>query len=136
MHPWLAGLIGGCLIGAAASILLWWNGRIAGVSGILNGVLLPRRGDLRWRLCFIGGLILGGGVYLWLVPQALVPRQGYPVLMLIAAGLLVGFGARQANGCTSGHGVCGLGRWSSRSLGAVVTLMATAMLTVYGVRHL
>jgi len=136
MHPWLAGLIGGCMIGAAASLLLWSNGRIAGVSGILNGVLLPQRGDVRWRILFLAGLILAGGSYLWLVPQALSVRQEFPLGLLLLAGVLVGFGARMANGCTSGHGVCGLGRWSRRSLAAVMTFMATAMFTVFLVRHL
>ena len=135
MSGWMTALAGGMMIGVAATLLLWLNGRIAGVSGMLNGVLMPKRGDVAWRILFLFGLIAGGGVYLALIPGAYSPRTGFPVPALLVAGLLVGFGTRMGNGCTSGHGVCGLGRLSMRSLAAVLTFMATAIATTFLVRH-
>ena len=135
MNDWVTALLGGVLIGGAATLLLWLNGRIAGISGIVAGVLMPRNGEVAWRVAFLVGLIGAGAAYLWLVPGAYVPRQGFPPLLLVVAGLLVGFGTRMGNGCTSGHGVCGLGRLSLRSLAAVLTFMATAFVTTYIVRH-
>ena len=131
----MTALAGGVLIGLAATLLLWLTGRIAGISGIVGGVLMPRSGDVAWRAAFLIGLIGAGAAYLWLVPSAYTPRQGFPPLLLVTAGLLVGFGTRMGNGCTSGHGVCGLGRLSVRSFAAVLTFMATAVLTTYIVRH-
>jgi uncharacterized membrane protein YedE/YeeE len=133
---WVAALAGGVLIGTAATLLLWLTGRIAGVSGILSGVVFPARPDVAWRVAFLGGLILAGGAYLLFVPGVPPPRTGVPAGGLVLAGLLVGFGTRMGNGCTSGHGVCGLGRFSLRSLAAVMTFMATAMATTFVVRHL
>ncbi|MEN5209881.1 YeeE/YedE family protein [Stenotrophomonas terrae] len=135
MTGWMLALAGGVLIGLAATLLLWLTGRIAGISGIVGGVLMPRSGDVAWRGAFLIGLIGAGAAYLWLVPGAYTPRQGFPPVLLVAAGLLVGFGTRMGNGCTSGHGVCGLGRLSVRSFAAVLTFMATAVLTTYIVRH-
>lgn len=135
MSTWMTALAGGVLIGLAATLLLWLTGRIAGISGIVGGVLMPRSGDVAWRAAFLIGLIGAGAAYLWLVPSAYTPRQGFPPLLLVTAGLLVGFGTRMGNGCTSGHGVCGLGRLSVRSFAAVLTFMATAILTTYIVRH-
>lgn len=135
MTGWMLALAGGVLIGLAATLLLWLTGRIAGISGIVGGVLMPRSGDVAWRGAFLIGLIGAGAAYLWLVPGAYTPRQGFPPVLLVAAGLLVGFGTRMGNGCTSGHGVCGLGRLSMRSFAAVLTFMATAVLTTYIVRH-
>lgn len=132
---WVMALAGGVLIGLAATLLLWLGGRIAGVSGILGGVVQPRRGDTAWRLAFLAGLLLAGGVAIPLLPGIATPREGYPPLLLVAAGLLVGFGSSLGNGCTSGHGVCGLGRLSPRSLAAVLTFMATAVGTTWIVRH-
>ncbi len=136
MTGWVNALAGGALLGTAATLLLWLNGRIAGVSGVLNGVLTAKRGDVAWRVLFLGGLIVGGAAYLTLVPAAYVPRSDFPLPALLLAGLLVGFGTRMGNGCTSGHGVCGLGRLSMRSLYAVLTFMAAAMATTFVVRHL
>ncbi|KRG39611.1 YeeE/YedE family protein [Stenotrophomonas pictorum JCM 9942] len=136
MSAWLTPLAGGILIGLAATLLLWLNGRIAGISGIVGGVLLPRAGETAWRVLFLLGLIGAGAAWLLLVPGAYTPRQGFPVWMLVVAGLLVGFGTRMGNGCTSGHGVCGLGRLSPRSFAAVLTFMATAIVTTFVVRHL
>ncbi len=133
---WLIALAGGVLIGLSATLLLWLNGRVAGVSGILGGVLFPRSGDVSWRVAFLVGLIAAGGLYMALVPGAPLPRTDFSRTGLIVAGLLVGFGTRMGNGCTSGHGVCGLGRLSMRSLAAVLTFMATAIATTFVVRHL
>jgi len=135
VSAWPAALAGGVLIGLAATLLLWLNGRIAGISGIVGGVLLPQRGEVAWRLAFLLGLVAAGAAWLWWVPGAHAPRQGFPPALLVAAGLLVGFGTRMGNGCTSGHGVCGLGRLSPRSLVAVLAFMATAIATTYLVRH-
>lgn len=132
---WLA-LAGGVLIGVSATLLLWLNGRVAGVSGIVNGVLFPRAGEMSWRVAFLLGLVAAGGLYMTVVPGAPLPRTDFPRAGLVVAGLLVGFGTRMGNGCTSGHGVCGLGRLSARSLAAVVTFMALAIATTFAVRHL
>jgi len=135
MSTWISALAGGVLIGLAATLLLWLTGRIAGISGIVGGVLQPRQGEVAWRAAFLVGLIAAGAAWLWLVPGAYTPRQGFPPVLLVVAGLLVGFGTRLGNGCTSGHGVCGLGRLSLRSLAAVMTFMVTAIATIYIVRH-
>lgn len=132
--PW-ASLAGGMLIGLAAALLILFNGRIAGISGILGGLLRPRSGDLGWRIAFLAGLV--GTPLLWQLWQALPPVQidaGTPAL--IVAGLLVGVGVRYGAGCTSGHGVCGLSRLSPRSLAATCAFMAAGFLTVYLLRHL
>lgn len=132
--PW-SSLAGGMLIGLAAALLILFNGRIAGISGILGGLLRPRQGDLGWRIAFLAGLI--GTPLLYQVWQALPPVQidaGTPAL--IVAGLLVGVGVRYGAGCTSGHGVCGLSRLSPRSLAATMAFMAAGFLTVYLLRHL
>lgn len=135
MDTWPTALLGGVLIGLAATWLLWVNGRIAGISGIVGGVLVPARGDVAWRVAFLVGLVGAAGVYLHFVPGAFVPRVDFPRGALVVAGLLVGYGTRMGSGCTSGHGVCGLGRMSPRSLVAVATFMATAIATTYLVRH-
>ena len=131
--PW-ASLAGGMLIGLAAALLILFNGRIAGISGIVGGLLRPRSGDLGWRIAFLAGLI--GTPLLYPMWQALPPVQidaGPPAL--IVAGLLVGVGVRYGAGCTSGHGVCGLSRLSPRSLAATCVFMAAGFLTVYLLRH-
>ena len=131
----LTALAGGMLIGLSATLLLLLNGRIAGVSGILGGVLSPKKGDIEWRLMFLFGLVGAAGLYMAVVPGAPVPRADFPRAGLVVAALLVGFGTRMGKGCTSGHGVCGLGRFSKRSLVAVLTFMATAIATTFVVRH-
>ncbi len=128
----LAALAGGLLIGGASLLLLITCRRVAGISGIVDGLLPPHRGDLGWRLAFLAGLALGGLVLTAQLPTDL--HASRPII--IVAGLLVGLGARLGGGCTSGHGVCGLGRRSPRSLVAVLTFMATAFLTVFVTRHL
>jgi uncharacterized protein len=137
MHDFtpLPALIGGILIGLAATVLLVGSGRVAGISGILGGLLLPTRGDRQWRALFIVGLLIAGGVAAWLAPERIgASPRSLPVLAL--AGLLVGVGTRLGNGCTSGHGVCGLSRFSPRSLAATLTFIAVGMIVVYALRAL
>jgi uncharacterized membrane protein YedE/YeeE len=132
--PWTAAA-GGLLIGLAAALLVLFNGRIAGISGIVGGLLRPVRGELGWRAAFVAGLV--GAPLAWRAFAAL-PRLHVAASMpvLIAAGLLVGLGTRYGSGCTSGHGVCGLSRGSPRSLAATVAFMAAGFATVFIVRHL
>jgi uncharacterized protein len=130
---WGSGLAGGILIGLSAALLLTGTGRIAGISGVLGGLVHPARGEVQWRVLFAAGLLVGGALALWLLPGAYAssPRSA-PVVAI--AGLLVGVGTRIGNGCTSGHGVCGLSRGSARSLVATLTFMATGALTALAVR--
>jgi len=132
--PWSA-LAGGLLIGASAVVLLWFNGRIAGISNILGGLLPPRRGDAAWRVLFLGGLVAGGAVAQALGSGPPQGREGLSPWLLALGGLLVGFGVSLGSGCTSGHGVCGLGRLSARSLAAVAVFLATGIITTTFVRH-
>lgn len=129
-------LVGGVLIGISVTVLLLFNGRIAGVSGILNGVFFASKNERLWRWLFLLGLVLGALLFRTGLPDFNVPRQNYPLPLLIIGGFLVGFGARLANGCISGHGVCGLANLSLRSLVAICAFMLSGMLTVYVVRHL
>jgi uncharacterized protein len=132
--PWSA-LMGGGLIGLGATILLLANGRIAGVSGIIAGLLTPRRGDIAWRAAFLIGLLLAGGIAAGLAPERLgsSPRGA---LLLVLAGLLVGVGTRLGGGCTSGHGVCGISRLSVRSIVATALFVATGIAVASGLRWL
>ncbi len=129
-------ILGGLLIGLAATLLLWSIGRIAGISGIFYGVATAPRGDRAWRIAFLAGMMIAGALVMQFVPAPPPRMQTGATSLLLAAGLLVGFGTRLGNGCTSGHGVCGLGRLSWRSAAAVATFMAAAMATVYVMRHL
>lgn len=125
------GLIGGIMIGLSAILLMAFNGRIAGISGVLGGMLEARGEELTWRLTMILGLIAGGAIMFVIAPDSFgVPPADLPILGIVAAGLLVGFGTRLGSGCTSGHGICGLSRFSVRSFVAVGVFMATAVLTV------
>jgi uncharacterized membrane protein YedE/YeeE len=131
----VAASAGGVLIGLAAAILLLFNGRIAGISGVVGGLLAPVRDDVGWRVAFVLGLVGAPGAWLLLAaPPALQVDASWGAL--VVAGLLVGIGTRYASGCTSGHGVCGLSRLSPRSLVATLTFMAAGFATVYLVRHL
>jgi uncharacterized membrane protein YedE/YeeE len=123
MHPFIAALLGGALIGLSASLLLLLQGRIAGISGIIGGLLPPTPGDADWRVTFVGGLVVDS-----------MPLRTVGVTAV--AGLLVGYGTRLGNGCTSGHGICGLSRLSGRSLASVLTFMAAGGVTVFVVEHL
>nr|WP_086937873.1 YeeE/YedE thiosulfate transporter family protein [Thaumasiovibrio occultus] len=135
--PWHA-LYGGMLLGVSASLLLLFNGRIAGISGIVGGIIQPDSGGLVWRVLFVGGMIGAGlvanqfGVHFPLFPS----DANLDVTNVVAAGLLVGMGTKMGNGCTSGHGICGIGRLSKRSFAATCTFMAVAMITVFIRLHL
>lgn len=131
-------LLGGALIGLSASLLLWANGRVAGISGVVGSLLAPIRGDISWRALFFGGLLAGGLLLAWLRPVSFAAPASLSLgggALLVVAGLLVGFGSRLGNGCTSGHGVCGISRGSTRSIAATLTFMATGVLTVFLARH-
>jgi uncharacterized membrane protein YedE/YeeE len=132
--PWSA-LAGGALVGIAAAMFALLNGRIAGISGVIGGLLNPAAGDVAWRAAFVIGLIGAPLVYALFaaVPKPQIAAE-YGALVL--AGLLVGIGTRYGSGCTSGHGVCGLSRLSPRSLAATVTFMAAGFATVFVTRHL
>ena len=132
MASWQAGLLGGVLIGIAATLLLLLNGRVAGVSGITFNVL-QRNGREPWRLAVLAGLVIAGGIAMRVTgPVATSPA---PFAVVVLAGLLVGYGTRLGGGCTSGHGVCGIGRMSKRSLVATTVFVASAMATVFVLRH-
>ena len=132
--PW-SSLAGGVLIGIATAMFVLLNGRIAGISGVLGGLLKPAKGDVAWRLAFVLGLVGAPSAYLLFnnVPSLQIDA-GYAAL--VAAGLLVGVGTRYGSGCTSGHGVSGLSRLSPRSLAATASFMGAGFLTVYVARHL
>jgi uncharacterized protein len=132
----LASLIGGLLIGSAASAMLWLDGKIAGISGILGGLLQPVRGDALWRACFVVGLFAAGLIMRILNPAAYAFTISRSTGAIIVAGLLVGFGTRLGSGCTSGHGVCGVSRISARSLLATATFLVTGAATVFLINHL
>ena len=127
-------LAGGVVIGLAASLLLWTNGRIAGVSGIVGGLWRPVAGDLSWRALFLGGLLAAGLMAVVFVPERVAFSLDRSLPLIAVGGLLVGFGTRLAGGCTSGHGVCGNARWSLRSAVATVTFIAAGMITVLALR--
>ena len=132
--PW-SSLAGGVLIGLATAIFALLNGRIAGISGVIGGLLKPAKGDVAWRAAFVLGLVGAPLVYmLFTVLPTLQIDAGYGALGV--AGLLVGVGTRYGSGCTSGHGVCGLSRLSPRSLVATATFMGAGFLTVFVIRHL
>jgi len=132
----VSALVGGLLIGLSANLLLWLNGRIAGVSGILFGLLSGSLPERVWRGLFVLGLVLGTDGYLALTHTPAPVRQGFPVPLLLLAGLLTGFGTARANGCTSGHGVCGLARLSLRSLAATATFLGVGLATTFLLRHI
>ena len=132
----ISSFVGGVLIGLSASGMLLFNGKVAGISGILAGVLRPVKADTLWRTCFIGGLVVGGLILRALVPEAFDFGTVRSMGALTVAGLLVGFGTRLGNGCTSGHGVCGVARLSTRSIAATATFLATGAAVVYAVNHL
>ena len=135
MHPFLSALLGGALVGLSASLLLLLQGRIAGISGILGGLLPPTAGDTDWRVAFVAGLVTAGAVATAAAPAAFDVTPLRTVGITAVAGLLVGYGTRLGNGCTSGHGICGLTRFSVRSLASVVTFMVAGGVTVFVVEH-
>lgn len=131
--PW-SSLAGGLLIGGAAAMLALLNGRIAGISGIIGGLLNPTNGDVAWRAAFVAGLVTSPLLYAQFVALPR-PQIDASIGALVAAGLLVGIGTRYAGGCTSGHGVCGLSRGSPRSVAATAAFMGAGFGTVFVARH-
>ncbi|HLO75773.1 MAG TPA: YeeE/YedE family protein [Magnetospirillum sp.] len=131
--PWSA-LAGGALIGAGAVLLMLTNGRIMGVAGIVGGLLGEVGREAAWRLAFVAGMVVPG-VLAGLSGELFLHGNGLGLGLLLLSGFLVGFGTRMGNGCTSGHGICGLARLSPRSLASVVTFMAVAGIVVYVRRH-
>jgi len=129
-------LLGGILLGLAAGAMLLFNARILGVSGIYGGLLTTKHGDTLWRAVFIAGLIAGGCVMQCVYPEAMSFEVDRSLGAVSVAGLLVGFGARLGNGCTSGHGVCGVGRLAPRSMAAVAVFMISGALTAIAINHL
>lgn len=127
-------LAGGALIGLAAALLWLLNGRIAGISGVLGGLLKPAKGDIAWRIAFVLGIMAAPLVYT-LIATPVTPQIDADFAALIVAGLLVGAGTRYGSGCTSGHGVCGVSRLSPRSLVATACFMAAGFVTVWLIRH-
>lgn len=132
--PW-ASLAGGLLIGLSAAAFVLLNGRVAGISGILGGLVTAPKGDAAWRIAFLGGLVLAPSLWLLFAPAAEARFEG-GIARLVTSGLLVGIGTSYAAGCTSGHGVCGLARLSPRSLVATLLFMAAGIMTVWVVRHM
>jgi uncharacterized membrane protein YedE/YeeE len=132
----VSALVGGALIGGSAALYLILTGRVAGISGILGGLLLPSSGGRGWRLAFLAGLISAPLAYIAVTNRAPEVEIDASAPVLVVAGLLVGFGSRLGAGCTSGHGVCGIGRGSARSIAATSIFMTTAIATVFVTRHL
>jgi hypothetical protein len=137
MHPYVAAAIGGVLIGLSAVLLMAFSGRIAGISGIVGGLLPPKPAqDRSWRLAFVAGLLASPVLLGLITGDRHIGPPVVPPTMLVIGGLLVGIGTALGSGCTSGHGICGVSRLSPRSMAAVVTFVATAVLTVFITRHL
>ena len=130
----IGGFAGGLLIGLAVALMLFLNGRVAGISGIVGGLITLRLRENAWRLAFVAGLVLGALAYVWAAGAAPV-RVVSSLPAVLVGGLLVGFGTRLGSGCTSGHGLCGMARLSRRSLVATATFFGVAMLTVFVTRH-
>ena len=131
--PWTS-LAGGAVLGLSAALFVLLNGRIAGISGVLGGLLRPRAGDLAWRVAFVGGLLVAPLVF-GLFMELPTMQVAAEAPLLVAAGLLVGIGTRLGSGCTSGHGVCGISRLSPRSIVATLSFMASGFLTVFLTHH-
>lgn len=136
MSAYILPLIGGLLIGASAVMLMAFNGRIAGISGIASGLArAPLAPESRWRIAFLAGLLLGPLIAMALTGKNLIGAPAASPAILIIAGLLTGLGTALGGGCTSGHGVCGMARLSARSLAATLIFMAVAIVTVFATRH-
>lgn len=133
---WIYALLGGILIGIAVSLMLYWNGRVTGISGIINSAFTAARTEAGWRLAFLAGLLTGGLLLKLFQPEVFSGQLNTPVWSIVLAGLLVGFGSTLGSGCTSGHGVCGISRLSIRSILATVTFILAGMAAVYAFRQL
>jgi uncharacterized membrane protein YedE/YeeE len=132
----ISALLGGALIGLSASLLLLLNGRMAGISGIMTGLLNSPLKAKIWRSLFLLGLIIGAASFQFFSDGSLTLREDYPVWAIIVGGFLVGLGTRMGSGCTSGHGICGISHFSIRSMIATVTFMASGMITVFIFKHI
>lgn len=136
-QDWINALLGGAIIGISVSLMLLFNGRVTGISGIVNGILSPLKGDTAWRVLFVMGLFAGGLALKVASPETLsIGALATETWTLVVAGLLVGFGTVMGSGCTSGHGVCGISRWSIRSLVATVIFIGAGVVAVYLFRML
>ncbi|NOQ64859.1 MAG: YeeE/YedE family protein [Methyloprofundus sp.] len=131
----VSALLGGALIGLSVSLLLLLNGRMAGISGIMNGLFSAPKKEEIWRGLFLVGLVIGAVIFQLLTNDSLSLRQDYPILLIILGGFLVGFGTRMGSGCTSGHGICGIANFSIRSISATITFMLSGMVTVYILKY-
>ncbi|MEO8002450.1 MAG: YeeE/YedE family protein [Arenimonas sp.] len=131
----LSALTGGGLIGLSASLLIYFNGRIAGISGIAWGALHQKGFERIWRIVFIAYVIIGGSIWIGFFSNEVSPRFMFPVWKIVLAGLLVGIGTKLESGCTSGHGICGIARLSKRSMIAVIIFMLSGIITTSLVRH-
>ena len=131
----MSGFAGGLLIGSAVALMLLLNGRVAGISSIVGGLLTLRLRDAAWRAAFVAGLIIGALAYLWTADQTTPVRVLASLPAILVGGLLVGFGTRLGSRCTSGHGLCGMARLSRRSVVSTATFFGVAMLTVFVTRH-
>jgi uncharacterized membrane protein YedE/YeeE len=129
-QDWMNALMGGALIGLSVSLMLLFNGRVTGISGIVNGILTPAKGDTLWRVLFVAGMVFGGFVLQGLNPNVFAGNLDNPLWTTVVAGLLVGFGTVMGSGCTSGHGVCGISRMSVRSLVATITFIGAGVIAV------
>ncbi len=129
-QDWINALLGGVIIGISVSLMLLWNGRVTGISGIINGTLSPVKGDTGWRVLFIVGLLLGGLTLKVLNPNIFSGSLQTETWTTVVAGLLVGFGTVLGSGCTSGHGVCGISRMSPRSLVATIIFISAGVIAV------
>jgi uncharacterized membrane protein YedE/YeeE len=134
VEPFIKPIVGGALIGLSASLLLLFQGRVFGISGVVSGILFPKKGDTAWRICVILGFLIAGLVFKFTSPDSLAGETASSWSRYVLAGLLVGIGTQLGSGCTSGHGVCGISRLSPRSIVATVTFMATGILTVWILR--
>lgn len=129
-QDWINALLGGSIIGVSVSLMLLWNGRVTGISGIINGILTPAKGDTAWRGLFVVGLLTGGLVLKVLNPATFSGTLETDTWTTVVAGLLVGFGTILGSGCTSGHGVCGISRMSPRSLVSTATFISAGVVAV------
>lgn len=127
--------LGGVLLGIAASTLLLANGEVCGISGILGGAAFDKRGGRLWRTVFLAGLLAGGALVAWVDRSALATASEQSLWLAAVSGVVVGIGTRMGEGCTSGHGLCGIARFSGRSIAATLVFMATGAATVFVVRH-
>lgn len=130
----LNSFLGGSILGVSALLLYLLRGDVAGINGMVTGLINPLQGEWSWRLLFVVGLIAGGFIYQW-VGGGLTLEPAAHGGLVVVAGLLVGIGATIGSGCTSGHGICGIARWSIRSIAATVTFMISAMVTVFVLYH-